>query len=61
MPRIWRIGSPNQEQPITNDNIMVFSVHYVLQYKIGTWYLPGTGTGLPISIDANAAADLAGI
>ena len=27
---------------------MVFSVQYVLQYKIGTWYLPGTGTGLPI-------------
>ena len=49
MPRIWRIGSPNQEQPITNDNIMVFSVQYVLQYKIGTWYLTGTGTGLPIS------------
>ena len=59
MPRIWRIGSPNQEQPITNDNIMVFSVQYVLQYKIGTWYLPGTIYNS--LIDANAAADLAGI
>ena len=31
----------------TNDNIMVFIVQYVLEYKIGTWYQPGTGTGTP--------------
>ena len=41
-----QFASPAAES-LPNDNIFVFTVQYVLQYILGTGYLPGTGTGTP--------------
>ena len=41
-----RFSSPAAES-LANDNIMVFTIQYVLGYILGTWYLPGTGTSTP--------------
>ena len=40
------VSSPATES-LANDNTIVFSVLYVLEYILGTWYLPGTGTATP--------------
>ena len=42
-------SSPSAES-LSNDNILLFTVYYVLQYKIGTWYMvpvPGSTAVLP--------------
>ena len=41
-----QFSSPAPES-LAKDNIMIFTVHYVLQYISGTRYLPGTGTSTP--------------